>query len=158
MDKQELINIINYIINQGLEAIKDNTRENINAFIDYVAIFSRDQTEFDKLNIIVKSIGIEVDKNTAKTGLTYLLYKPIQTSAGLLKLVKIRLPDPTRPQRGAPDFKIPNYQEFKNKYLTKSGNFALMVRKEYEMIEIKGVDVLVYIPDNTLGERLKINR
>ena len=111
--------------------------------------------EFSSLDTVARSIGDEVDKETAVTGHTYLLHEPIKTSAGLLKLIKIRFPDPTRPQRGAPDFKIKNYPEFKNKYIKKSGNFTLMLKEIYEMIEIKGEDVLVYIPSDTLGERLK---
>ena len=154
MNSQELERIINYIIKQGIDTIKNNTDEE-NFIIDYVAVFAKNKNEFDFLDSVAKSMGDEVDKETAKTGHTYLLHEPIKTAAGLLKLIKIRFPDPTRPQRGAPDFKIKNYQEFKNKYIKKSGNFTLMLKEVYEMIEIKGVDVLVYIPDNALGERLK---
>ncbi len=155
MDKQGLENILGYIVKQGLETIETNT-ENVEATIDYVAIFTKNKSEFESLNTIAQSMGNEVDIETARTGNTYSLHEPIKTSAGLLKLIKIRFPDPTRPQRGAPDFKILNYQEFKSKYLKKGGNFTLMLKEKYEMVEIKGIDVLVYIPDNTLGERLKI--
>lgn len=156
MDKNEFEKIVNYIVKQGLSAIRDNTDEKEVA-IDYVAIFSKDKVEFKNLEIIAESIGREVDKNTAKTGRTFLLNEPLKTPAGILRLVKVRKPDSTRPQRGAPDFKIKNYQHFRDKYLQSSGNFTLMTRKDYEMVEIKGTDVLVYIPDNTLGERLDEN-
>ena len=154
MNKEELENILNYIVKQSLETIEANARK-IEATIDYVAIFAKNKSEFNSLDIVARSMGNEIDKETARTGNTYSLHEPIKTSAGLLKLIKIRFPDPTRPQRGAPDFKIQNYQEFKSKYLKKSGNFTLMLKEKYEMIEIKGVNVLVYIPNNTLGERLK---
>ncbi len=154
MNKIELGNILDYLIKRGLETIRNNA-ENVEVVIDYVAIFAKNSHEFNSLNAIARSMGNEVDKETAKTGHTYLFHKPIKTTVGLLKLIKIRFPDPTRPQRGAPDFKIRNYQEFKSKYLKKSGNFTLMLKETYEMIEIKGVDVLVYIPSNTLGERLE---
>ena len=113
-----------------------------------------DKNEFKNLELVAETMGKEVDKETAKTGKTFLLNEPLDTSAGILSLIKIRNPDATRPQRGAPDFKIQNYQQFKDKYLQSSGNFTLMTRKDYEMIEIKGVDVLVYLPDKTLGERM----
>lgn len=154
MNKQTLEDIVNYLVKQGLETIKTNAG-NIDAQIDYVSIFAKNNDEFNELDTIARSLGEEVDKSTARTGRTYLLRTSVNTPVGPLKLVKIRFPDPTRLQRGAPDFKIQNYQEFKNKYLKKSGNFTLMVKEAYEMIEIKGIDVLVYIPNNTLSERLK---
>ena len=40
MDKQELENILCYIVKQGLETIKANT-ENVEATIDYVAILQK---------------------------------------------------------------------------------------------------------------------
>jgi len=152
MNKNELGEIVNYIIERGLLALKDTDKKN--AVVDYVAIFSRDENEFKNLELVAETMGKEVDKETAKTGRTFLLNEPLNTSAGILSLIKVRKPDATRPQRGAPDFKIQNYQQFRDKYLQSSGNFTLMTRKDYEMIEIKGVDVLVYIPDKTLGERM----
>jgi hypothetical protein len=46
MTKQELEKIVNYIVEQGLKAIKDNTDE-INLPIDYMGIFAKDDVEFD---------------------------------------------------------------------------------------------------------------
>jgi hypothetical protein len=154
MNQQDLEKILIYIVEQGLKAIKDNT-VGVDAVLDYVAIFSKSENEYQEMLSIAETLGEEVDKETIKTGHTFLLKTPLATPAGLLKLIKIRIPDPTRPQRGDSDFKIQNYQEFKDKYLQSSGNFTLMPRKEYEMIEIKGVDVLVYIPNKTLRERMK---
>ena len=153
MDKKEFEKIINYIVEQGMEVLK-NTDEKDTA-VDYVAIFSKNDQEFNNLMLIAETLGKEIDKETAKTGRTFLLNESMETSAGSLSLIKVRLPDATRPQRGAPDFKIKNYIQFKDKYLQSSGNFTLMVRKDYEMIEIKGVDVLVYIPNKTVSERMQ---
>lgn len=152
MDKNELEKIVNYLVERGLATIKNNTDEK-EAVIDYVAIFSKDENEYKDLEFIAESMGEEVDK-AIRTGRTFLLKEPMKTPAGILLLIKIRKPDATRPQRGAPDFKIKDYQQFKNRYLGSNGNFTLMPRKDYEMIEIKGVDVLVYIPDKTSSERV----
>ncbi|KKR02776.1 MAG: hypothetical protein UU78_C0062G0004 [Candidatus Roizmanbacteria bacterium GW2011_GWC2_41_7] len=154
MNKAELVKIVHYIIKQGISTIKSNTDEQ-NSIIDYVAIFSREEKEFTDLIRVIETLGKEIDKETAKTGRTFLLDTPWKTVAGKLSLIKIRRPDPTRPQRGDPDFKIQDYQRFKDKYLKSSGNFTLLLRKDYEMIEIKGIDVLVYIPSKTLSERLQ---
>lgn len=153
MKNEGLEKIITYLVRQGLDTIKNNTDEDQVA-IDYVSIFSKDDDEFKNLELVAETMGVQVDKENIKTGKTFLLDKSIETSAGELKLVKIRIPDATRTQRGAPDFKIPNYMQFKEKYLQTSGNFTLMTRKDYEMIEIKGVDVLVYVPSKTLSERM----
>ena len=153
MNQKDLEEIVNYIAKRGIEAIKTHTEE-INPSLDYLAIFSKDEGEFKRLLQLVELLGEEIDKEVAKTGRTFLLHKPLSTSAGPLQVLKIRRPDPTRPQRGAPDFKISNYAEFKEKYLSTSGSFTLMIRKDYEMIELKGIDVLVYFPSLTLTERL----
>lgn len=148
------IEIVQYVVDQGIRAIIDNT--DLTTYeVDYVAIFCRDESEFIQLRDEVMTLGDEVDKEMIGTGNTYKLHIPIQTRAGLLSLVKIRKPDPTRPQRGAPDFRILDYQSFKEQYLMRSGNFTLMSRKEYEMVELKGIDVLVYIPNKPLSYRMK---
>jgi len=152
MNENKLKKIVNYIVNQGVEAIKDNTEETVFT-IDYLAIFANNDFEYKDLVKFVSSFGKETDASVAKTGQTFILDKVIKTSAGDLKYLKIRKPDPTRPQKGAPDFKINNYNEFKKKYLQKSGNFTLMVRDNFEIIELKGVDVLVYFPNQLASDR-----
>lgn len=154
MGKKDLVGIISYIVDRGLQTIKDNT-QNQEAALDYVAIFSKDEDEYQALIALAAPLGKETDAARSKTGRTFLLDEAISTPAGPLKIVKIRKPDPTRPQRGGPDFKVPNYEQFKEKYLKDGRNLTLMVRSDYEMIEIKGADVLVYIPSQTVSERLK---
>lgn len=156
MSRKELEKVINYIVKQGLFALKSNANER-NVLVNYVAIFSKNKNEYQNIKSILEGLGKEVDRENAKTGRTFLLSESIRTPAGDLRLVKIRKPDATRPQRGAPDFKIQNYQKFKKNNLQSSGNFTLMTRKDYEMIELKGIDVLVYIPSQTLSRRLLIN-
>ncbi|MBU0975821.1 MAG: hypothetical protein ABIE03_01575 [Patescibacteria group bacterium] len=150
MNKKELYKIIRYIVSCARGAIQKNTDFN-NLPLDYLAIFSKNEKEFRALEKLVRSLGEEVEKNTHSTGYTYLLDQPIDTEAGELKLLKVRKPDQTRPQRGAPDFRVPRYPAFKDKYLYSSGNFTLMIRKDFEMIELKGNDVLVYFPDKPVG-------
>lgn len=153
MDKNKFEEIVNYVAEQGLSTLKKIGEENV--AIDYLAIFAKDDNEYRELESIAENLGSDIDKENHKTGRTFLLNEPMKTPAGKLTSVKVRMPDATRPQRGAPDFKVQNYQQFKDKYLQSSGNFTLMVRKDYEMIEIKGVDVLVYVPSKTLGERIQ---
>ena len=95
--------------------------------------------------VYASALGSEVDPATAKTGKTFKLTNPKKLPSGVVEFLKIRKPDPTRPQKGAPDFVVRDYEKFKDEYLSSSGNFTLMVRKDYEMIELKGVGVMVYI-------------
>ena len=153
MTIQDLQKIVNYIVNQGLLAITDNTDET-DLPIDYMGIFAKDDAEYVEIEDLLKTLGKPGDKSaTTRSGSTFILDKPFETPAGALKVLKIRKPDPTRPQRGAPDFKVKDYSAFKEKYLQSSGNFTLMPRKEYEMVELKGIDVLVYFPSKTFDER-----
>lgn len=152
MDAQDLEKIVIYIASRGLEAIKNNTGENALP-IDYIGIFAKDDAEFKEMENILKSLGTPGDKTATSTGLTCLLNRPMQTPAGSLKVLKIRKPDVTRPQRGAPDFKVSNYELFKEKYLPSGSNFSLMIRKDFEMLELKGNDVLVYFPSQSFDER-----
>lgn len=154
MTKKELLKIVNYISDCGLLALKENTSNEI-AKLDYMAIFAKSEKEYNDLLNTASKMGTEVDKKTNPTGHTFQLEKPLETSAGTLYLLKVRKHDPTRPQRGAPDFKIKNYTKFREKYLVNGNNFTLMLRSDYEMMELKGKDVLVYFPSDTLGERLE---
>lgn len=154
MTKQDLEKIVNYIVNQGLQAIRENTDEK-DLPIDYMGIFSKDDTEFTEMERLVCTLGKPGDKAATESGSTYLLNEPLNTPAGPLKVLKVRKPDPTRPQRGATDFRVNDYLSFKEKYLSSclNSNFSLMIRKEYEMLELKGVDVLMYFPSKSFDER-----
>ncbi len=152
MTKFDLENIINYIVNQGIKSVRENTDENA-LLLDYMGIFVKDDAEFVLINDLLKTLGTPGDKTATSTGVTYLLNEPIETSAGTLKVLKIRKPDPTRPQRGAPDFRVGDYLKFKKKYLSNGHNFSLIIRPEYEMMELKGIDVLVYFPSRSFDDR-----
>ncbi|MFH0952182.1 MAG: hypothetical protein V1838_03240 [Patescibacteria group bacterium] len=156
MNRHDLEIIVNHIASQGLLAISQNTDEK-DLLINYMGIFAKDDTEFMEMDDIVKTLGTPGDNTATASGSTYLLNEPFNTPAGPLKVLKIRRPDPTRPQRGAPDFRVKDYSSFKEKYLSSTGNFSLMIRKDYEMLELKGVDVLVYFPSKTFDERQLIS-
>lgn len=155
MTKQDLEKIADYIIHQGMRAISQNTDE-ADLPVDYLGIFSKDENEFIELDRVLRALGKPGDSSATKTGSTYVLHEPMSTPAGPLTVIKVRKPDPTRPQRGAPDFRVPDYQSFKEKYLSNGPNFSLMIRTDYEMLELKGVDVLVYFPSKSFDERQSI--
>lgn len=59
----------------------------------------------------------------------------IPTTAGPLKLVKIRIPIKSEREMGDADFTINDYFAFKKKVKQKPG-FTMMKREDYELIEL----------------------
>jgi hypothetical protein len=91
------------------------------------------------------------------TGPVFLI-APLPTAAGTLRILKIRRPDPKRPERGDADFTVADYDSFKNAHLGKTG-FSLIKRTDMEMIELidPSYDVIAYYSHPTLAQVLKIN-
>ena len=149
MTKDELSSVVDYIVKQGVLSIQKNIDEQ-NLKVSLVDIFAKNKQEYDKLLTLMNSIGkiVNATKNI------YSLNNPFNTVAGKLHLIKIRIPDKNKPYRGAPDFEVINkYDDFKKKYL-KLNHFNLIVRPNYEMIELvdNDFDVLVYFPNITFSE------
>jgi hypothetical protein len=147
MNNEELIKYIQDIVLKA-KKLKDEYIEYKDIPVNYACIFSQSEEEYEKLNNIVGNIG-KIIKETP-SGLLYNI-EPIDTIAGKLLLIKIRKPDPTRPEIGDADFTVPNYNDFKKKYLPQKG-FKLIPREGFEMIELmeEGMDVRVYFSNPSL--------
>jgi hypothetical protein len=136
--------------------LKNNYTKHLHRIpVNYSCIFTQSEKDYKKFNSEAISRG-KVVKQTEK-GNIYLLKKPIETVAGTLRIVKIRKPDPKRPERGDADFTVADYPAFKKEYLNKPG-FKLIERPDMEMIELadKDFDVLAYFSHPTLAETLGI--
>lgn len=143
--------IISEIVDEADSIIKEKIDENF--LIDFVDIFPKSEKEKGQLTKEIEKIGKEILQT--ETGKIYRLSEPIITKFGPLSLIKIRIFDAGRTQRGAPDFKVKDYANFKHKYLA-DNSFKLIVRNDYEMLELRkeGRNVLIYFPDKTLSESL----
>lgn len=131
MIKKELLVLIQDIVKQA-SALKDKHTNQKGVPVHYVAIFAQTKKEYEDLLTITKQIG-SILKDTP-TGPVFKI-EPINTVAGLLQILKIRISDSTRPERGDADFAVRDYQNFKNRYLSKFG-FKLIKRETFEMIEL----------------------
>lgn len=154
LDQLELVGTIQYIAQKTIE-LKDKYIGEKRLPIDYIMIFSHSEKEFKRLRKICNKLG-EVVANS--NGPAYKLHKPIGIPTGKLRLLRIRKPDPERPQKGCDDFAVKDFKAFKKKHIPdKNGHVSLIVRPEYEMIEIKDekFDVLVYFPSETMSKYLK---
>ena len=121
--------------------------------VNYVCIFSHTESEYETLLALMYQMEARVAQETAMGPVFHVA--PISTVVCDVNLLKIRRPDPKRPQRGDVDFTLPDYQKFKETHLGKPG-FDCTVRPNMEMIELADpvFDVLVYYSHPPLSEVL----
>jgi len=131
MSTEDFKQLIQGIVRQSCELKNRHTTEK-DAQVNYAAIFSQNEKEYSELYESAKQIG-KVIQNTPMGDLFEI--DGIDTVSGKLRLLKIRKPDTTRPERGDADFTVTDYPTFKNSYLPKSG-FKLIERDDFEMIEL----------------------
>ncbi len=147
--------ILEYIIPRTLELNKiyipgESVR------VNYSAIFCQNDIEYESLNREAAQLGVVAEDTP--TGPLYKFHKHLQTIAGPLWLLKIRKPDPIRPERGDADFTLKDYNSFKEKYLKDTKHFKLIDRGNFEMIELKDsrFDVRSYFSNIPLTVQLGI--
>ncbi len=123
--------------------------------VNYACIFAQNETEYEELINLAHQLGPTVQE-TAMGPVFHIT--PLSTAAGTLELVKIRRPDPKRPEKGDADFTVANYESFKKTYLGQPG-FGVIKRSEMEMIELidPSYKALAYFSYPTLATVLKID-
>ncbi len=121
--------------------------------IDYICIFSQSQEEYKELIQCASPLGEIVD-NT-ETGPVFKFNNPPKTVLGTPKVLKIRIPDKTRSERGGVDLTT-NYSDFKIKYFDNK-RFKLIEREKFEMLELRDEEfnVLVYFSSISPSELLE---
>jgi len=154
MTTEELTTLVKKIVIEASSLSKTHTNEN-NAPVNYTCIFAQSNEEYEELLEVSSQIG-QIVHETA-TGPVFKI-KPITTVSGELRILKIRRPDPKRPERGDADFTVADYELFKKTYLGKPG-FDIIKRPEMEMIELldQSYNVLAYYSHPILASVLKIN-
>jgi len=153
MNTEDLKNLIKSIVEMAT-ALKDKHIEYKNTPVNYACIFSQNKEEYEELLKVARKIGKIIQETP--TGLLFHI-EPLQTISGVLKLLKIRIPDTTRPERGDADFTISNFPEFEKKYLSKPG-FKILKKPDFYMIELMDseFDVRAYFSNPPLDVQLKI--
>jgi len=149
----EFYDLVKKIVKQATQ-LKDKHTHEAKAVAEYACIFSQSKEEYDELVRTVKKIGSQIKETP--TGLLFLV-TPIETVSGSLRLVKIRLPDSTRPERGDADFRVSDYKNFKERFLKKAG-FSLIQRSDFEMIELadKRFNVRAYFSNPPISKQYKL--
>jgi len=153
MNTEDLKNKVKSIVEKGT-ALKNKHTTYKNAPVNYACIFSQSKKEYEELLEVATKIGAVVKETS--TGILFQI-EPLKTISGVLKLLKIRIPDSTRPELGDADFTISNFSDFEKRYLSKK-NFKLIKRQDSVMIELmdSNFDVRVYFSNPPLDVQLNI--
>lgn len=120
--------------------------------VNYACIFCQNDEEYISFLKLSNKIGKMIKESSS--GFLFQI-KPLSTVAGNLQLLKIRHPDPSRPERGDADFTLSNYCEFKKTHLDQKG-FSLIDKGHFEMIEYMNpaFNVRVYFSHPPLDQQL----
>ena len=127
------------------ETMKNKIIGTHKAELCYTCIFAQTMPQYGQLESVISEIGRVVDNTPA--GNVYEL-PPIETEAGVVRILKNRKPDLTRSEFGDCDFGLDDYTGFKRENLGEKG-FSLIKRTDSEMIEYmeKGGAVRIYFSD-----------
>jgi len=147
-----LISTINYIVSRSNE-LKNKFTDASSSPVEFACIFCQNEKEYKELTESIGKIGKIVE--TTPSGFTYLLDEPIKTTAGQLRLIKIRKPD-FRKERGDADFNT-DYNKFKNKY-QKVSRFELVKYESFEMLRLSdsSFDIMACFSNIPKSKSLKI--
>ncbi len=141
-NQKELFEVVKYITLETSKMVQKIVGKTFP--IKSLTIFAHSQPEFESLCETLAKIGKPYNYNN---GPRVELYEPIKVGKNFITHLRIRKPDPERPQVGCNDFET-DYKTFKSEYLSKfPDNLDLIKRPEYEMIELhdKEFDVLAYV-------------
>lgn len=153
MESEDLKNLVKSIVEKAT-VLKNKHIEYRDTPVNYACIFSQSEEEYEELLEATQKIGKVIQETPS--GLLYQI-EPLETVSGILKLLKIRIYDPARPERGDADFTISNFPEFEKKYLSKPG-FKMMKKPDFYMIELmdSDFDVRAYFSNPPLDKQLNI--
>lgn len=154
MNPEELKALVKEIVAEAQRLNVAHT-DQPDAPVNYACIFAQSQNEYENLVNVARQLG-PVATETASGPVFHI--EPLATNAGTLQILKIRHPDPKRPERGDADFTVSDYSVFKNIHLDKPG-FSLIKREHMEMIELIDLafNVLAYYSNPTLAEVLNLS-
>lgn len=150
MELEALKTIVLGIVEEA-RRLKNRRTDQPTAPVNYACIFSQSLSEYEELLRVTEGVGTIIQDT--KAGPVFKI-PPVSTSAGELQLLKIRRPDPGRPERGDADFTVSDYASFKLKYLSEPG-FGLIQRENFEMLELvdPGFNALAYFSHPPLTEQ-----
>ncbi len=144
-NKEGLLETVHYIATETSKLAENLVGKTFP--IKSLTIFSHSESEYELLTKILGEIGKVYSFHNGPRAESNV---PIIVGSNKITHLRIRQPDPERPQVGCNDFET-NYENFKKEYLHKCpNNLRVIVRPEYEMIEFfdPEFNVLAYVVSN----------
>lgn len=136
-------------IEKDLNEIKDIQN------IDFIDLFPNSEEHRKILDEEAIKIGMIIEKT--ERGNVYLLNTPLDTEYGKLSLVKVRFFDETRINwEAAADFVVKDRKVLEDK-VGKDPRFKYIVRPDWDAIEFKTKDTLIYFL-NPLASEVYLNK
>jgi len=135
--------MVKEIIEKNLKRIENDLKE-IEGLqrIDFIDIFPTSGNHKIMLDEEISKISKRVKKT--ERGNVYFLNQPIETKYGKLEYIKIRIFDETRLNwEAAADFVVENRDVLKNK-VGKDNRYSYIKRQEWDAVEFKTKDTLIY--------------
>lgn len=131
------------IINTNMKRIGNDLKEIPNLKnIDFIDIFPTSEEHKNNLDKEIQNISKLLQKT--ERGNVYLLNEPIKTDYGMLDMIKIRFFDETRLNwEAAADFEVDNRDILMQK-VGKDSKFSYIKRNDWDAIEFKTDDTLIY--------------
>lgn len=135
--------MIEEIVNKNLERVEKDLKEIDDILkIDFIDLFPISEEHKSLLDNEAKSIS-KIIKETER-GNVYLLNNPIKTKYGNLSLFKVRFFDETRLNwEAAADFVVGDRKVLENK-VGRDSRFKYIVREDWDAVEFKTEDTLIY--------------
>lgn len=135
--------MIEEIVNKNLERVEKDLKEIDDILkIDFIDLFPISEEHKSLLDNEAKSIS-KIIKETER-GNVYLLNNPIKTKYGNLSLFKVRFFDETRLNwEAAADFVVGDRKVLENK-VGKDSRFKYISRPDWDAVEFKTKDTLIY--------------
>jgi hypothetical protein len=142
--KEDVVKIVQLIAEKTSRLVENTIGRTLP--ITYLTIFAKHEHEYVRLLEWTRALGTPSETNN---GFRFSLNQPIQTIAGDISMIRIRKPDPERPQLGCADFEVEDYESFKTNELPKHPEHLKRIeRTDYEMIEFydtQANEVLAYV-------------
>ena len=148
--------MIEEIIQKNLKRIEKDLNEIKDIHnIDFIDLFPISEAHRKILDEEAIKIGMIIEKT--ERGNVYLLNTPLDTEYGKLSLVKVRFFDETRINwEAAADFVVKDRKVLEDK-VGKDPRFKYIVRPDWDAIEFKTKDTLIYFL-NPLASEVYLNK
>jgi len=126
---------------EKIQELKNLCYPNYKLPIEYLTIFTQSEEDFKSVRESLLNLGKERETNN---GFKYKLNFPITYQEEKILLLRIRKPDIHRQELGCADlkYKEEDYMDLREIALEKG--FDIILRKEYEMIELSDFNINVY--------------